>query len=448
MREAWRLVLLASQSTSTVLVTGETGVGKEVAARTLHRFSARRSRPFVAVNCAALPETLLESELFGHEKGAFTGAAARHTGRFELADGGTLFLDEIGDLPLPLQVKLLRVLQERTFERVGGREPVAVDVRVIAATHRDLDEEVRRGRFRADLYYRLDVVTIHVPPLRDRKADVLDLWARFLDEAATRDGIPPLSTSGAVRRLLLAHSFPGNVRELHNAAQHALAIARASRILPADLPAGLTGRAAHTPERTNLVGLTLKDVERAAILETYEAVGTVRAAAEMLGISQRKIHYRLREYRRTGADATHGSVASAVAERAVADGPLRARVLLAEDDDDLRWALAECIRSEGYEVLAVADGRGVLERLGAAMLLERRELPVDVIVTDLRMPGLTGMQLLESVRNGRYRIPVVVITAFADDQTRHEAEALGAAAFLEKPVDVAALQRALRQAVC
>jgi DNA-binding NtrC family response regulator len=449
MREVWRLVLLAAQSDSSVILAGETGTGKEVLSRALHRFSARRSGPFIAVNCAAIPETLLESELFGHERGAFTGAAAQRKGRFELAQGGTLFLDEIGDLPLLLQVKLLRALQERSFERVGGTETVSVDVRVIAATHRDLEEEVLRGRFRADLYYRLNVLSIRVPPLRERKSDILGLWQNLIAEGATREGRRPPATSMAVQRLLLQHTWPGNIRELHNIAQHVLTVATGDAILPADLPRHLAGGVERPREVGSLVGMTLKEVERAAILETYDALGTVTGAASVLDISPRKIHYRLSEYKRQGYLPSKERATAQppqVVEPTAADGQRAPRILLAEDDDDLRWALSDLLKSEGYDVVAVPDGRVFLEQLGSAVLLGQAALPADVIVTDVRMPGLTGMQILERIRERGWSIPVVVISAYADRETRAQAERLGAS-FLHKPLDFGALQRIIAESV-
>jgi DNA-binding NtrC family response regulator len=300
MQETWRLVLLAAQSDSSVILSGETGTGKEVLAHALHRFSARRDGPFIAVNCAAIPEALLESELLGHEKGSFTGASAQRRGRFELAHGGTLFLDEIGELPLALQVKLLRVLQERSFERVGGSASIAVDVRVIAATHKDLQEELRQRRFRADLFYRLNVLSIRVPPLRSRKSDILDLWQMLIAHGCAHEGRPAVATSSGVQRLLLRHDWPGNIRELYNVVQHALMVATGDTITVADLPEALWEPPAQDAGREGLVGMTLKEIERSAILQTYAALGSVVAAADVLGVSPRKVHYRLKQFRQQG----------------------------------------------------------------------------------------------------------------------------------------------------
>ena len=446
MREVWRFVLRAAQSSSSVVITGETGVGKEVIARGLHRFSARRTQPFVAVNCAALPETLMESELFGYEKGAFTGAGNQHKGRFELADGGTLFLDEIGDLPLGVQVKLLRVLQEQTFERLGGTESIKVDVRVIAATHRRLDEEVERGRFRADLFYRLNVLSTEVPPLRERTADILGLWDHFVDMSAQGERRRPPQSSPAVRRLLLRHDWPGNIRELHNVVQHAMAVSTGERIMPADLPAYLSKQTRpDVPDGNKLVGRTMKEIERAAILETYQALGTVKATAEMLGISERKIHYRLKGYRADSAPAEKSAV-----ERAAVPVPERgrARILLAEDDDELRWLLTDMLKAEGHEVVAVSDGTALLAHLNPSLLKGVNGETPDIIITDVRMPGASGLQVLERVRaRAGGAIPVVLITAFADADTRAQAETLGATALLNKPLDIDRLQKMVRGAV-
>jgi DNA-binding NtrC family response regulator len=440
MQEVWRRMILASRTQSPVVITGETGVGKEVVTRALHLFGPRRGGPFVAVNCAALPETLLESELFGHERGSFTGAIGQRKGRFELAHGGTLFLDEIGDLPRGVQVKLLRVLQEQVFERVGGTESIQVDVRVVTATHRDLEQEVRRGRFRADLFYRLNVFTIRVPPLRERKEDLLALWDRFVEEGAGTTRQAPLRTSVAARRRLMQHDWPGNVRQLYNAAHHALTVATGDLIMPADLPDDIADQS-QTPRARGLAGLTMFQIERAAIMETYEALGSIKPAATMLGISERKIQYRLREYRQAGLLRASAQASDVRA----APEPGRLRILLVEDDDELRWALTDLLKKEGHDVLQAADGSAVLVHLGASMLLSGgKDLP-DAIVTDIRMPGLNGIKLLENVRARGWEIPVVVISAFGDEALRKQALALGARAYFEKPLDLDALRALLRE---
>jgi len=289
----------AAPTKATVLVLGESGTGKEVIAEVLHEQSPRRLKPFIKVACAVLSETLLESELFGHERGAFTGAIARKEGRFELADGGTLFLDEIGDMNAATQVKLLRALQEREFERVGGTQTIKVDVRVIAATNRDLVAEVKAGRFREDLYYRLNVISVTLPPLRRRKGDIPALVSHFLDKYDKAYGKEVKGLAPGTLNTLLAHDWPGNVRELENAIERAVVLAKGAELTAEDLPPALRGpRAAATDGQAALVpGATLAQIEREAILKTLELVGGSTAeTAKMLGISPRKVQYRLKEY--------------------------------------------------------------------------------------------------------------------------------------------------------
>ncbi len=264
MRELFRAIGRLAQAPLSVLITGETGTGKELVARALHRESPRAQRPFVALNTAAIPAELLESELFGHEAGAFTGASKRHIGRFEQADGGTLFLDEIGDMPAPLQTRLLRVLAEGEFFRVGGRELISVDVRVIAATHQDLERAVAEGRFRADLLHRLDVVRLRLPPLRERKADIPALAARFLAQASAKLGAPAKRFGKEALRRLDAHDWPGNVRELENLCWRLAALAPGETIGAADL-AGAFREAAATQARDWTAALA--DWARAGLAE-------------------------------------------------------------------------------------------------------------------------------------------------------------------------------------
>jgi DNA-binding NtrC family response regulator len=284
----------------TVLLSGETGTGKELAATAIHELSPRATGPFVKLHCAALVESILESELFGHERGAFTGAIARREGRFKQADGGTLFLDEIAEVPLTTQVKLLRFLQEREFERVGSNETIRVDVRLVAATNRDLRAEVAAGRFREDLFYRLNIVHVEIPPLRDRRADI-DLLARaLLRRLAHQHGRPVESFSADAIELLQRHAWPGNVRELENAIERAVVLASDRWIAQEHLLPSLAGRTPDTLESL-IPGARMAEIERIAILRTLEAVGgSTSRAARMLGISTRKIQYRLREYREGG----------------------------------------------------------------------------------------------------------------------------------------------------
>jgi two-component system response regulator AtoC len=304
-REVYRLLEKAAQVDATVLLLGETGTGKELAARAIHYHSARRERRFVPVNCGALPGDLVESELFGHARGAFTGAAAAKAGLFEEAEGGTIFLDEVGELPLPTQVKLNRVLQEREIRRVGETTPTKVDVRVVAATHRDLREEVKAGRFREDLFYRLNVLTVRLPPLRERAEDVPLLAAHFLEKHAravrrTLRGFGP----DAMRRLA-GHAWPGNVRELENVVERAVAVAGGELVGVEDLPPELAAAAPGAAPPGALAALPYRD----AIAEARDRVsrdylvalmrefgGNVTRAAERAGMERESLHRLLRRY--------------------------------------------------------------------------------------------------------------------------------------------------------
>jgi two-component system, NtrC family, response regulator AtoC len=281
------LVRKVAPTQATVLISGESGTGKEVIARCIHRNSSRRDRVFVPLNCAALSPTLIESELFGHERGAFTGAVGQHAGRFERAAGGTLFLDEIGELDAGLQAKLLRVLQERTFERVGGTRQVTADVRILAATNRNLKQSVAEGKFREDLYYRLNTFPIEIPPLRDRPSDIRRLARFFLDRAAGELNKGGLSISPEAETVLMSYSWPGNVRELQNTMER-VAILSDGIVEPDDLPVTSAG-----PTRPVL----FKDIERSAIEQALaENHGNRTRAAKQLGISLRTLQYRLKEY--------------------------------------------------------------------------------------------------------------------------------------------------------
>jgi two-component system, NtrC family, response regulator HydG len=299
MQRIYRMARRVAAAKATVLITGESGTGKGEVARALHAKGARASGPFVALHCAALAESLLESELFGHEKGAFTGADRRRQGRFEQADGGTLFLDEVGEIPPGTQVKLLRVLQERTFERVGGNEPIKVDVRLIAATNRDLAEDVREGRFREDLYYRLNVVHIDMPPLRVREGNVLLLANHFLRRFAEDNRKRIDGFTDAARAKILGHRWPGNVRELENAIERGVVLCDGDKIDEEHLPVDVAP-VAHGAVR--IPGATMAEIEKYAILATLDAVdGSTARAAEMLDISVRTVQYRLHEYGKASA---------------------------------------------------------------------------------------------------------------------------------------------------
>jgi len=294
MQRVYAMTKQVAPTRATVLITGESGTGKGELARAVHALSPRAKAPFVALHCASLAESLLESELFGHEKGAFTGADKRRVGRFEQADGGTLFLDEIGEIPAATQVKLLRVLQEKTFERVGGNELIKVDVRVVAATNKDLTAEVRERRFREDLYYRLNVVHLDMPPLRLRGPDVIVLADHFLRKFARENHRQIDSLSPAARAKLIAHSWPGNVRELENAMERAVVFTEGDTVEPDALPFEATPE---TRDGVRIPGSSMAEIEKFAILSTMEAAqGSTTRAAEILDISVRTIQYRLHEY--------------------------------------------------------------------------------------------------------------------------------------------------------
>ena len=287
----------AAKTDATILITGESGTGKELLARRIHQRSPRAGQPFVVVNSAALPENLAESELFGHEKGAFTGANARHLGRFEQAHRGTLFLDEVGELSEPVQAKLLRALEERVCERVGGSQPIPVDIRLVAATNRDLGAEVTAGRFRSDLYYRLNVVSLHLPPLRERPGDPELLVPKLVGLLAERLGLAPLAMSEAGFERLRRHPWPGNVRELRNVLERALIAATGETITPDDLPPLTSPASPRVDDVPREGGISLEERERQAILEALERTGGHRErAARLLGISVRTLYDRLKHY--------------------------------------------------------------------------------------------------------------------------------------------------------
>jgi len=295
-KELLRMAARVARSSATVLLTGESGSGKEMVARYVHSNSARAHAAFVAINCAAIPENLLEATLFGYERGAYTGAQQSQAGKFEQADGGTLLLDEISEMPLGLQVKLLRVLQEREVERVGGRKPIALDLRVLATTNRDLEEMVREGRFREDLYYRLNVFPLRIPPLRERPRDIVPLARHFV--ARNADG-RRLCFSAEAEALLRSHSWPGNVRELENAIQRAAILAGSEVIGAADIILPTPGARAGTT--TEILATDIKTLERDHILATLKEVGGSRKlAVQRLGISERTLRYKLQQYRMDG----------------------------------------------------------------------------------------------------------------------------------------------------
>jgi DNA-binding NtrC family response regulator len=301
-RKIAELVNLAGRvapSQATVLIRGETGTGKELFARLLHQLSPRAERPLITVNCAAIPETLIESELFGHEKGAFTGAVQRRTGRFEQAHGGTLFLDEIGELTLPVQVKLLRFLQEREFERVGGERTLKADVRIISATHQDLEARVKEGFFREDLFYRINVVTMTIPPLRERREDITVLVDCFVKRFAGENRKKIEGVSREARDLLIKYDYPGNVRELENIIERAVVISRGPVLCREDLPFQDVPCEAETDPETQEGSLrkAMEALERQMIQDALEKTGFNQSqAARLLGLNERMLRYKLKKY--------------------------------------------------------------------------------------------------------------------------------------------------------
>jgi DNA-binding NtrC family response regulator len=310
MQEVFRLIEQVSPSTASVLITGESGTGKEMVARTIHELSPRKAKPFVAINCAAIPETLIESEIFGHEKGAFTGALERRTGCFELAEGGTLLLDEIGEMPMPTQAKLLRVLEDRKIRRLGAKVETPVDVRVLAATNKIPEEAVAKGELRNDLYYRLNVFNIHMPALREHKEDLPELVTALLRDMSEKHGRDVRVVSEAVMNAFQNYSWPGNVRELRNVLERAVIIVEGSVVESRHLPLGFgqpvaKSSATGDPNAVHLgVGTTVEEAERQLILKTLEATNNNKTkAAEILGISLKTLHNKLKEYGTANAAA-------------------------------------------------------------------------------------------------------------------------------------------------
>jgi DNA-binding NtrC family response regulator len=309
MQEIFRLIEMVAPSTASVLITGASGTGKELVARTVHELSPRRNKPFIPINCAAIPETLIESEIFGHEKGAFTGALERRTGCFELAEGGTLLLDEIGEMPVATQAKLLRVLEDRKLRRLGSKVETTVDVRVLAATNKVPEEAVSRGELRNDLYYRLNVFNIHMPPLREHREDIPELVQSLLTEMSAKHGRKVATVSEAVLNVFHNYSWPGNVRELRNTLERAVIVCDSSVIETKHLPPGF-GQAAVRPSAEDAdgvrlgVGTTVEEAEKLLILKTLEATANNKTrAAEILGISLKTLHNKLKEYGSAGASA-------------------------------------------------------------------------------------------------------------------------------------------------
>ncbi len=309
MQEIFRLIEMVAPSTASVLITGDSGTGKELVARTIHSLSNRKGRPFVAINCAAIPETLIESEVFGHEKGAFTGAVERRTGCFELAEGGTLLLDEIGEMPIGTQAKLLRVLEDRKLRRLGAKSETSVDVRVLAATNKSAEDAVARGELRNDLYYRLNVFNIHMPPLQSHLDDLPDLVHALLADMNEKHGRKVAGVSDAVMSAFQAHAWRGNVRELRNTLERAVIMCTGPTIEPQHLPPGFGKLVQRIPVQEGQsiqigIGTTVDEAERVLILKTLDHTHNNKTkAAEILGISLKTLHNKLKEYGQQSASA-------------------------------------------------------------------------------------------------------------------------------------------------
>ncbi|MDR3127263.1 MAG: sigma 54-interacting transcriptional regulator [Tannerellaceae bacterium] len=297
MRDVYELVQKVAQTDTTVMIRGESGVGKELIAEAIHKASARSGKPFVKVNCSALPENLIESELFGHEKGSFTGADSTKQGRFEAADGGTIFLDEVGDVPLSMQVKLLRVLQQRQFEHLGSTKTISVNVRIITATNRKLEDMMEKGDFRGDLYYRIHVFPVYVPPLRERKADIPLLVDHFIDRFNRRNGIPIKRITGGALDMLMMYSWPGNIRELENVIERATILSTDGVIHSYNLPPSLQTASATETAHVGTLEAVLARVEKQMIIDTLiEMNGSITKASAQLGVTERIMGLRLKRY--------------------------------------------------------------------------------------------------------------------------------------------------------
>ncbi len=428
MQDLCRLLAKTAPTSVPILVTGESGTGKELVARSIHRLSPRRNGPFIALNCGAIPESLLESELFGHEKGAFTGATERRIGQFEAADGGTLFLDEIGELPLSMQVKLLRVLQDQHVQPVGATRSVEVDVRLVFATNRRLEDEVEAGRFRADLFYRIDVLRIEVPALRKRKSDIERLWEHFVARAAQDEGRTALETRPDVVQLLMKYDWPGNVRELENVARQAVIRRSTGKITPRIVRDRLRGGVHATDPPAPHEIRSLEAIERDAIIRTYLTVTPVKDACEILGISERKMYYRLKQYREQGWLEEES-------QHAVIERP---RLVFAHGERTA-FVAAEPGLSTKFDSVWVEDGMGLINAV--------YESSPDAVVLQAALPVLDGLSILELGFEHNWRMPIVLLGTPDDFTTREYANALGVTAFLDEPVDTSQLAWVLETAL-
>ncbi|MCP4499354.1 MAG: response regulator [Deltaproteobacteria bacterium] len=409
-----RQALLAASSQAPILLQGEVGTGKVALARYLHEHSRRKEGPMVTLTCTELTMTDVNAAL-------------------ERAKGGTLYLDKVIEMPADIQVRSLRVADDD-------------QVRLIAGTAHSLEAAALEGTFRRDLLYRLKVICLDLPAMRDHKQDLPLLWDLALRDAARKENVSVPDVRPQTMSLLLSHDWPGNVFELRNTARHATSQALEGVVAPEHLPAALVNKEERR-EALRIPGMRLADLERVAILRTYEATGSAKSTAELLDISVRKIHYRLKEYKKAGFFDDMDVKKRGTPLLNVTNEPsgARPRLVLAEDDDQIRWSLAAMLEDEGYDVVSLPSGNAVLEHLGAAVLKETGAKLPDVIVTDVRMPGLNGIRLLEGVRANGWKIPVVLISAFGDDEMREQAAQFEATAFLDKPLDLEQLSQVLQE---
>jgi len=424
-----------------VLLLGETGTGKELFARTIHAASKRRGGPFVAVDCSMLADNLFESELFGHEKGAFTGATSARIGRLELAQGGTLFLDEIGNLPVEFQAKLLRVLQERRLERVGGRKSIVLDLRVVSATNVDLKEAIRGGTFRQDLYYRLQEMTINLPPLRERNGDIRRIAGHFVALYATAFGSHVQGFSETALRLLEGYAWPGNVRELENAVKSAVVLAK-DVVRPEDLPAEIAGSASSRVQAKALpeaeadagrlrleidveidsseIDLKALGAQAAELAERSLLQALVRGRrmsgaqmAKMLGVDPKTLRTKLRRY---------GLETKVVTED---ERMPKGRILVVDDQPNMCWVLAKLLSERGHEVRTAHNGVGALAVLA--------DFDCQVAVVDYRLPDLAGFALIAKINERLPRLRAILMTSYGSASLRQLATDEGLFAYLDKP---------------
>lgn len=440
MRKLVDLARRIAKVDSTVLITGESGTGKERIARLVHEASPRAEGPFIAVNCGAITETLLESELFGHVRGAFTGAAQDRPGLFEAASGGTLLLDEIGEVSPATQVKLLRTLQEREVRRVGENRSRPVDVRVIAATNRDLAACIIAGGFRKDLYYRLNVVELHVPALRDRREDILPLAHVLLAEAGLRLKRPMSGLSPRAADQLLRYDWPGNVRELENAMERAVAIAPVGRTEIDDLPDDV--RRAIPPPPSNPPVMELEDVEKEYILAALEAnLGNQTRTAGQLGIGTATLYRKLKKYGALRGGRNRKIPAAGPAHPPVRASRGRIRVVLADDHRVVRQGLVALLRGEpDIEVVGEAAD-------GAEAVDQARALCPDVMILDVSMPGQNGLAAARTISEDVPEVRVIGLSMYDEADLARAMREAGAVGFVSKGGPPGALVAAIREAV-